>query len=173
MKALYEFDNRVLEQVDVYTKHAAEWCDSLNRSVLGVFGVTDSDFIAYTAFNLAFNGNMESEDLPVVQARFVDAVVSELKQRIKCEFNDVQREFTFWCDVDEGVFEKTPLRPYTGQGNSNLRLSEKSKQSILYMAYRYPDFVPYFFIGIWDLDFIARCVEDGVDAEIARSLIAA
>ena len=52
----------------------------------------------------------------------------------------------------------------------DLNLNEESLR-LLELYYTHPDMHDFFDAGIWDISFIARCIADGVDVEMATSFV--
>jgi len=80
--------------------------------------------------------------------------------------NDVTAEMFFWWRVHYG-----DAPDFEAYSSPRAKVFFNESLARLNTVYTHPEMHGYFEAGIWDIDFIERCIVDGVDSELAVSLV--
>jgi len=140
---------------------SAEWVAGLDRSVLGVFAVADIHLVhADVRARELMQG---SDDIHYMRAMSAAIAVAQYEYGAEFFGEDMEAraeaEWHFWREQSREFG-----RP---QGQSRL-LPTYIKR--LRTVNDHPEMYGYFAADIWDMEFIGKCLSDGVDADLAVSL---
>jgi len=164
--------DRVVRGGALYRSDAKQWSKdiaesevfvtSLDRSSLGVFAAPLDVFAAVEkSRRLAAKYIGDSES-----AKFRDAVDAEAYNAASKDsllFLSVSSEVYFWWRLS-----KNPIwKRVTNDGEGFVFNTMSDLDSV----YAHPEMHDYFSAGVWDIAFISRCIADGVDAELAFTLL--
>jgi len=143
-------------------RQADEWVGSLDRSLLGNFAVDRARLSYYAALSVAREQN---PDYPMNNdvSEHVEKLIG-FRQDIEAE-----AEFKFW----DNMRYKTVYSGIAWQRDriDYVNPAEEGEYTARYWRiYHNPEFIHYFEAGVWDVELIKKCVEDGVDPELAMSL---
>jgi len=149
---------------------AAAFVDSRNRSLLGRFAVPREHLYLMHVVEVyrlripkvptGFYSKSEEKAIHLFLA-----AEAEMKQVIPpAVLSAVRAELLFWWQDDGRSMVKT-----AGDDNRLLELG-MSHDKVTAVAESPTTFHPFFMADIWDLDFIARCVAEDIDVELAVSL---
>lgn len=134
---------------------------SWDRSVLGRFGIQDFDVLHL----------MNMACLSYVIGQLDDNSYSQISYKLQrrleqlhIDRSDVQYELYFWWQNSDDV----KLQEYVETMRADEVLAERLRQFELIASHQ--DKHDYFEAGVWDINFIERCVADGIDPSLALTL---
>jgi len=149
-----------------FEAESKRYVDALDRTGLGVFATPIPLLAAADVFyRMAL--------LP--SARSAITLRNEWYERLRGAFvrscrkqsdmDDATAEMVFWWGLtDDPLWEQRKIC------TDNVAVSERL--TTLISIHAHPDMHDYFAAGIWDVDFIERCISDGIDPEMAAVLVA-
>lgn len=174
----------VLAEVARVLAWAGDVIDGVDRSRLGSFALDRITLVSTYAANFAvFNGVMASEisdgvDFIVspdgLSRDEVKDVVSRLGANLLWDvpFNDLTfhtEDFAAEAQLWNCVVNNFDFGSIRRGGTISNRYVDRFR--LLRRVYENPDKLSFFEAGIWDDDFIYRCIADGVDASLAHELM--
>jgi len=160
---------------DAMLAQAREWVDSLPREVLGAFAV-DAEALAteklYSMWVNAYGENRHNELIEVSKLttnaildalEASDSFLSALDGEVHTSSYDVSTyntivdwEMRFWLK-QSGEWQ-----------DENEQMGE---EDFIYIIANNTDKHSFFESGIWDIPFITKCIDDGIDVEMALSIM--
>jgi len=143
-----------------------DFIESMNTTRLGRFGLDSDTLLAADVIQrhrLVNGGGVEIKD------SLLDFYLTESQRLLSAQgktINDAHGELFFWWKL-------------SGQGDLIFYMMDElshnknltHRMGFLSMVIDHRDMHDYFAVGIMDTDFIERCMADGIDAEMAHSLV--
>ena len=134
----------------------------LDRTLLGRFAVPASALAAMDTFQRT-RMRIKSKD-DGVQSNYSPAL-RKLMQQISIAGipeETISTELFFWWSISD-EYRLAERAAVVGK-----RFSDGIDR--LFVVYAHPEMYGFFHADIWDMDFIGRCIADGIDSEIAASM---
>jgi len=134
---------------------ARSWVDSLDRTPLGDFAVTDAA--------LAYAYGKQINDDP--ELTWNDSEYALARSGIKPD-EDVAAlyEMSFW------LLRNEPHNHIINLDDVRRAISDWDRLSRVALAFVHQHAHPYFAVGVWDVSLIDQCIADGIDPELAAGM---
>lgn len=153
-------------QTQQLIKQAKKWVAQQERSKFGIFAVPEDRLVLFAAWRFS-----QKLGANYVENNLIDRYLSLVESFRSIESAAVEAEYLFW--QNEGG---TTYHSGGSFANNNNYLENPSEvgefTGRLWNIYHRPHRMRYFEANVWDGDFIERCIADGIDPMVARSLLA-
>lgn len=138
---------------------STQWVQGLDRSVLGSFAV-DSDSLAKVKIYYDYRAEKYPvrEDIPSAMLELND----ELNRMAPHTFNQARSELFFWWKYSGQPTLIEFIKYSTGETFEDIKRLE--------LVVAYPDMLPYFEQGLWDVKDNQLFIDEGIDAYMASAM---
>jgi len=139
------------------------WAAGLDRSSLGVFAVPESILAIVDATKRA--------DEYSSHYKVLGEIHNEFYRRQEAEGVDYDNVYESACLDAELMFWQEKSRGYAFRSREGLEDNLSQLLMRLDVISEHPEMHSYFEAGIWDLEFIRKCMAGGVDADLANAVL--
>jgi len=141
---------------------------SLDRSALGSFASSPEALTYALAVRIAVVGRMSNLYRLLKRKSTLEYALAHKNVSVE-EDATARSEMYFWIQdsTDPAMQKLAASTPYTIERDSSRDRDWSERFSLVRSR---PDAHGYFHAGIWDIEFIDRCISDGIDVSMALSI---